>query len=103
MSVPNQLKIQIEKSKCDKENLYCKINLQSLEKASKDLKGEAFKLWIYFSNNQDKYIFDLSKKACIEWGIGSESSYKRGKEELINKGYLQKIKDNFYKFIEQPK
>jgi hypothetical protein len=59
-----------------------------MESAARDLKAGAFKLWIYFSNNQDKYIFDLSKKACIEWGIGSESSYTRGKAELINKGYL---------------
>lgn len=99
---PNQQKIKIEKEKCDTQNLYTKINLRALDKVSCDLKGEAFKMWLYLAKNQDNYILALSKKDCIQWGIGSESSYKRAKAELIQKGYLIEISPNNFIFREIP-
>ena len=49
------------------------MNLIALQQAMKDLKGSSFKLWTYFNKNQDNYRFELSQKACAEWGIKKDS------------------------------
>ena len=75
--------------------------MYSLEKAMNELSGESFKLWIYFSKNQDKYSFDLSPKDVEKWGI-SRSTFYRIKDEFIEKGYLQQKQQgsNIYYFTE---
>ena len=77
--------------------------MYSLEKAMNELSGESFKLWIYFSKNQDKYSFDLSPKDVEKWGI-SRSTFYRIKDEFIEKGYLQQKQQgsNIYYFTETP-
>lgn len=100
--VPNQKTIITKKEKCDTKNLYAKINLKALENAMQNLKGETFKLWIYFSKNQDNYTFYLSKVDVLNYGVGSASSYNRGIAELIEKGYLKEVSKEKYNFIEFP-
>lgn len=103
MSVPNQKHIIINKDPCNKENIFAIINIQALENAMIQLNGECFKLWIYFSKNQDKYNFDLSQKAAERCGI-KKTSYYTHIETLIKKGYLQQKEENsniFY-FTETP-
>ncbi len=101
MSVPNQKKVIIKKEICDKKNLYATINMNALEKAMNDLSGEAFKLWIYFSKNQNNYTFDLSQKAAEKYGI-KKSTYYDNIKVLIKKGYLQQREENsnIYYFTE---
>ena len=89
--VPNQKTITIKKEKCDTVNLYAKINIEALTNAMQDLKGESFKLWIYFS-----------KVDVLKFGIGSVSSYNRAVAELTEKGYLQEVSKDVYNFIERP-
>lgn len=101
--VPNQKTITIKKEYCDTKNLYAKINIEALTSAVQDLKGESFKLWIYFSKNQDNYSFNLSKVDAINFGIGSISSYNRAVAELVEKGYLQEVQKDVYNFIEKPR
>ncbi len=69
----------------------------------RDLKGAHLRLWLYFNKNQDGYKFELSPKACSEWGIKKDSYYS-GIEELIKKGYLIPIHygSNIYQFYEIP-
>lgn len=67
--------------------------MQALENAMQDLKGESFKLWVYFSKNQDNYSFDLSQKAAEQCGI-KRTSYYNHIETLIEKGYLQQKNEN---------
>lgn len=46
-TVPNQFTLKIKKEKCDDkspENYYSKINLNAMQDAALDLKGETFKL-----------------------------------------------------------
>lgn len=100
MSVANQKTIVIKKAPADKSNIYSVINIEALENAVAVLNGEALKLWLYFAKNQNNFTLELSRQACIIWGIGSESSYKRAVAELIKKGYLQKISGNTYHFNE---
>jgi hypothetical protein len=87
---PNQKTIRIEKEQCDKNNLYALYNLNALQSAMLDLKGETFKLWCYLNKNQNGYTLALSKVDALRWGIGSKSSYDRAIAELIQKGYLVK-------------
>ena len=103
MAVPNQKTIVIKKAPADKNNIYTIINIEALENAVKTLGGETLKLWLYFAKNQNDYVMELSRQDCINFGIGSESSYKRAVAELINKGYLQNIKGNTYHFNEYVK
>jgi hypothetical protein len=69
----------------------------------RDLKGAHLRLWLYFNKNQDGYKFELSQKACLEWGIKKDSYYS-GIEEFIKKGYLIPIHygSNVYQFYEIP-
>lgn len=87
-SVPNQKQIvSAPRLKKDKDHLYAKLNLDALQQAMKDLNGSGLKLYLYFAKNREDYNFDLSQKACEEWGL-SRSSYYRGVKELKEAGYL---------------
>lgn len=67
----------------------------------KDLKGECFKLWAYFSKNQNNFQFDLSYKELEQWGI-AKSTYYDNIKILIKKGYLQQKDEhsNIFYFTE---
>ena len=97
---PNQKTITVEKEKCDKENLYTMINLLALESAAADLKAGAFKLWVYIAKNQNGFTFGLSNKAVAEYFGIKKDQYDNAVKELIEKGYLIKIKSNEYVFKE---
>lgn len=101
-TVPNQKTISVQKEKCNAEELYSMYNLCALQHAMLDLKGEAFKLWVYIGKNQHGYTFGLSKVDAIAWGVGSKSSYDRAVKELIEKGYLVETSPNHYDFFELP-
>lgn len=103
MTNPNQKTIKVAKEKCDKNNLYAMYNLDALQHAMIDLKGETFKLWCYINKNQNGYTFALSMVDAIKWGVGSKSSYNRAVKELIDKGYLVLVSGNCYNFFELPK
>lgn len=79
------------------------MNLIALQQAMKDLKGSSFKLWTYFNKNQDNYRFELSQKACAEWGIKKDSYYSAVKD-LIEKRYLVPLtqESNIFCFNEIP-
>lgn len=101
-TVPNQKTISVYKEKCSAEEKYSMYNLYALQTAMNNLKGEAFKLWVYIGKNQHGYTFGLSKVDAINWGIGSKSSYDRAVKELIEKGYLVESSPNHYDFFEIP-
>ena len=99
---PNQKTVKVQKEKSNKENKYAIYNLDALNIAMIDLKGESFKLWCYLNKNQQGYEFALSKVDAIKWGIGSKSSYDRAVKELIEKRYLVETSTNHYDFYEKP-
>lgn len=101
-TVANQKTIKIQKEKADKNNLYAIYNLDALQSAMIDLKGETFKLWCYLNKNQNGYEFALSRVDAIKWGIGSKSSYDRAIAELKEKGYLIETSKNHFDFHEKP-
>lgn len=99
-SNPNQKTVSVKKEQCDKAHIYATYNLEALQSAMLDLKGETFKLWCYLDKNQNGYTFALSKVDALKWGIGSKSSYDRAIAELIQKGYLVNTQGNCYNFYE---
>lgn len=100
MSFPNQKIVTIKKEKCDKENLYAKINLQAMQKAMCDLKNKgSIKLWFYFAKNQPYHTLELSWVECEKWGL-KKDAYHDAVNDLIDKGYLQNIRGNEYFFAE---
>lgn len=103
MSVPNQKIIQVQKQKCDKQNKYAIVNLDSKRAAACSLDAGAFKMWNYFSDNQDGYIFELSRTAVeSSYGI-KKKQYDNAIQELIEKKYLIQIENsNRYVFSEMP-
>lgn len=102
----NQKVVKTQKDKCNKENLYATINLAAMGKAAQELKPNSFKLWIYFSKNQDGYEFALSSKAVErDFGI-KKDAYDGAIKELLDKGYLAKQPDTDeedYYFYETPR
>ena len=97
---PNQKTIAVQKEESNKEHKYAIFNLDALNTAMIDLKGETFKLWCYLNKNQNGYTFALSRIDAVKWGIGSKSSYDRAVKELITKGYLVETSPNHYDFYE---
>ena len=79
------------------------MNLEALQLAMKTLKGSSLKMWLYLNKNQEKYTFELSRAACLEWGIKKDSYYD-GIKELMEKGYLVQAREgsNYYTFYESP-
>jgi hypothetical protein len=65
MPVPNQRIIYIERSSSNVKKEFFKIGHKQLTKASMDLGGNAFKLYIYLADNKDNYKLELSSKHFI--------------------------------------
>lgn len=88
MGKSNQKTVKVIKELCNKENIYTAINLNALNKAGKDLSGDAFKMWVYFSKNQNGYELELSSKHAEETFSLSKRRYDNSIQELIREGYL---------------
>lgn len=101
MSVPNQKIIQVQKAPCNKNNLYCTINLEALQQAMSELSGAGLALWLYLSKNQNGYSLELSPADAISWGI-KKSSFYRAIDELTKLGYIKYLKGNVFTFYENP-
>lgn len=105
MSVANQKIVKIGKRVArDPAHLYAKINIDALQTAVALLNKAGLSLWLYCNKNQDNYEFELSQKACFDWGIRKDSYYS-GVRELIQQGYLVPLKEgsNIYIFNETPR
>ena len=83
---PNQRSILIDKPK-EFQN-YAIYGKPEIGNASKQLTGNGFKVWCYLLSQSSGVRWALSPKACQnEWGIPKTSFY-RGIDELIRRGYL---------------
>ena len=88
---PNQKAIRVVKAEANADNPYTITNRKALQKARQTLKGNAFKLWSYFSENQQGYEFGFSSSAAAkELGINVDTT-RAAVNELIQKGYLVEV------------
>ena len=101
MSVPNQKKIIIQNAPCDRNNLYCMINIEAFQKAVSELSRAGLALWCYLAKNQNGYNLDLSPADAAKWGI-KRSSFYRAEDELTRLGYIKYLKGNVFVFCNNP-
>lgn len=101
MSYPNQYLVTIQKVPRDNGETFAYMSTDALQNAMNNLKECSLRLWLYLAKNQTHHKFWLSPKECEKWGI-TESSYKRAKKDLEEKGYLRLDHGNKYIFIESP-
>ena len=100
---PNQVLVNVKDNQCIEIHLPSMRNIEAECAAARDLKYSSMILWLYCSQYQDGDEFILSPKAVKETMGLSERTYRTCKDELIEKGYLVKIKDNHYMFYEMPR
>ena len=107
-SNPNQRHITVNKETTDQNNCYARINIVALKEAMHSLTPKAFELWLYFSKNQDKYSFYLSKVDFLSWSNIASTSYYNAFKELVKGNYLipidkEKLEPKKYNFYEIPR
>ena len=88
MGKSKQKTVKIVKEPCNKDNLYTAINLKALTNAGQLLSGDAFKMWVYFSKNQNNYEFELSSKHAEETFSLTKRRYDNAIHELIENRFL---------------
>ena len=103
MSVPNQKKILIQRTSDTAKKDFLKVSNRNLETAMYNLKGNTFKLWIYFTDNMNGYAMDLYPVDFCTKARVSDSTYRRAFDELEEKGYLirSEKQSNLYMFTEE--
>ena len=62
--------------------------------AAKDLAPAALKLFMYLAKNQDGYVFWFSSKDYCNTFDLADSTFRKAKKELLEKGYLKEKENN---------
>lgn len=108
MGKSNQKTVKTNKEKCDRNNYYATINLDALQFAVASLSGDGFKMWVYFSKNQNGWVQQLSSKHAQETFNLSKRRYDNAIKELIEGGFLVDANTNpddvvnSWEFYEKP-
>ena len=102
---PNQRRITVIKEQIEKgsgaKRPYLIAYRDNIEKAAKDLSGNAFKLYIYLLGNQEGYEFGFSPKDVGSRYGFSEDSARDAFKTLEKKGYLVEERNNIFTFNER--
>ena len=99
----NQVLVKVKDNQCIEIHLPFMRNIEAECAAARDLKYSSMILWLYCSQRPDRNKFVLSPKDVEETMGLNERTYRTCKNELMEKGYLVKIKDNQYMFYEMPR
>jgi len=85
-SYPNQDMVTIHKERYDAN--FLQVGIDEWTTAFNTLKPGSFGLYLYLCGNKEGYRLALSS-AAVQHALGySDSTYRRAKKELIEKGYL---------------
>ena len=86
ISFPNQDKVTIHKEHYDAN--FLQVGIDEWMTAYNNLKPGTFGLYLYLCGNKEGFHLALSS-AAVQHALGySDSTYRRAKKELIDKGYL---------------
>ena len=86
ISFPNQDKVIIHKERYDAN--FLQVGIDEWMTAFNNLKPGTFGLYLYLCSNREGFNLALSS-AAVQHALGySDSTYRRAKKELIEKGYL---------------
>lgn len=107
-SYPNQKTItisrEIPKTVKDNKRTYMIVYNDVIEQACQNLtRMREIKLYLYLVKNQNNYRFSLSPQDVADRTGMNIDSAKSAVNDLIEKGYLIKSKNNSYTFYETPK
>lgn len=107
MAVPNQKQVTVVREEIKGNDQFIKIKLSSVESASANLNGNAFKVWLYLARHtlKEGEVWELSPEAIAKhWGV-PKSSVQKAVTELKEKQYLvpkQQGNNIDYYFYELP-
>lgn len=101
-TVPNQKVVTVHKEPCNRNNLYCTINLDALRAASTALTAGGFALWLFYASNQDGYTFATGNTLARNTMGIKKDAYDRATGELMRLGYLVPTGGNGFSFNEKP-
>lgn len=78
------------------------VGIEEIREAAKNLTPSAFKLYLYLVENEDGWEFVLSPKDFQNsYGL-AESTYRKAKQELVDKGYIEEKPKNHFEFYSSP-
>lgn len=100
---PNQKFGTIHKKNYKDEGMkFMYVGIEEIRNAAKNLTPSAFKLYLYFAENADDWKFSLSFNDFNQaYGV-AESTYRKAKQELIDKGYIVEREHNNFDFYTDP-
>lgn len=108
VSHPNQLIGKIHKPQDYKKRYnqegkkYMLVGIDEIREASINLTPSAFKLYLYFVENENEWQFFLSPKDFQKaYGV-AESTFRNAKRELIEKKYIIEGDKNHFDFYSTP-
>lgn len=78
----------------DKEDVHFIVRWVDILKASKELTANGMKLYLYLAKNPDGYSFYFSPADFCQTYDITDRTFRRAREELVEKGYLQKGEHN---------
>lgn len=101
--VPNQKNGTIHKPKYKEKGVkFMYIGIDEIREATKNLTPSGLKLYLYFAENEAGWNFLLSPKDFYySYGV-AESTYRKAKQELIDKGYIIEGERNHFDFYTVP-
>ena len=86
ITFPNQDQVTIHKERYDGN--FLQVSIDEWTTAFTTLKPGTFGLYLYLCGNKDDFNLALSS-AAVQHALGySDSTYRRAKKELVEKGYL---------------
>lgn len=100
-SYANQKRYHIEK-KIEKEDVFIMLSWKDYTAAAKELSPAAMKLFMYLAKNQDGYTFWFSSKDYCQTFDLADSTFRKAKKELLDKGYLKEKDNNQVYFNTKP-
>lgn len=92
-SYANQKRYHIEK-RIEKEDVFIMLSWKDYTSAANELSPAAMKLFMYLAKNQDGYTFWFSSKDYCDTFNLADSTFRKAKKELLDKGYLKEKNSN---------
>ena len=101
LTSPNQRIITIKKTVVgDKEHPYTLCVKEILVEAAKELKGNDFKLFMYFYSNKEDWTLGFSPQDVADnWGMSADTA-RSCFNNLIDKGFIVPSGKNKFKFYD---
>ena len=102
LTSPNQRIITIKKTVVgDKEHPYTLCVKEILVEAAKELKGNDFKLFMYFYSNKEDWTLGFSPQDVADnWGMSADTA-RSCFNNLIDKGFIVPSGKNKFKFYDK--